>query len=282
MSVLAGHASRLPAIVVGLTVLFILVVAAVVIGWRQWGRSVVARPVYRLAVENIRITPSPPWIRTDIRAEVVRDNALTDLSIFDKDVTIRVYQAFELHPWIARVKRVSKHPPARLDVDLEYRRPVAWVEVPAGIMPGNEGGVVPVDADSVVLPSRDFTEQNLADYLWISVSGITPFGQAGAPWGDPRVAGAARIATLLEDCWRELQLTRIRVPSDDTPARYDRPPIYELETQQQRRIIWGHAPGIDVPGEPAVSVKRARLQRLAGEGGDVDKSAQQTLDLRSL
>ena len=118
-----------PGALVGL-LFFVLVVTAVVYGWRPWGRTVVARPIYRLAAESIQVTPPPPWIKTDVRGEVVRDGALTDLTIFDKDATLRVYQAFELHPWIAQVKRVSKQPPAQLLVDVQYRRPVAWVEVP--------------------------------------------------------------------------------------------------------------------------------------------------------
>ncbi|MGE0756668.1 MAG: hypothetical protein AB7O38_06595 [Pirellulaceae bacterium] len=121
------RATGVLATLLSLLVLGMLVVAGLVIGWQRWGRSVVARPVYRIAAENIRLTPAPTWIRTDVRAEVVREGALDDLSIFDKDVTIRVYQAFELHPWVRKVRRVSKHPPARLEVDLEYREPVAWV-----------------------------------------------------------------------------------------------------------------------------------------------------------
>jgi len=121
------RAFSLPAVALFFAVLFVLLVAGIVIGWQRWGRSVVTRPIYRIAGENIHVTPTPPWIRSDVRAEVVRDGALNDLSIFDKDVTIRVYQAFELHPWIAKVKRVSKHPPARLDVDLQSRQAVAWV-----------------------------------------------------------------------------------------------------------------------------------------------------------
>src|SRR5262245_12157401 len=109
------RASALPVVALFFAGLFVLVVAAVVIGWQRWGRTVVTRPIYRLAAENIQITPAPNWIRSDIRAEVFCVGALNDLSVFDKDVTIRVYQAFELHPWVAKVKRVSKRPPARLE-----------------------------------------------------------------------------------------------------------------------------------------------------------------------
>jgi hypothetical protein len=282
VSGIAGRAASFTAGLVFLLVVFIVVVAAIVIGWQHWGRTVVARPVYRIAAENIQVTPAPSWIRSDIRTEVVRDNALSDLSFFDKDVTIRVYQAFELHPWVAKVKRVSKHPPARLEVDLEYRRPVAWVEVPPGILPGNESGVIAIDSSSVVLPTRgNFTEANVDDYLRISIPGITPYGSAGNPWGDPRVAGAARIAALLENLWREKQLFRIRLVLPDERDKATALPSYEIETRGNRRIIWGSAPDANAPHEPTPAAKVTRLQRLAESVGDFDKSQQTQWDLRN-
>jgi len=223
---LFANASKLPPGLIAGTVLFVVTVVGVVYGWRNWGRTVVARPIYRLAAENIQVSPPPVWIKTDVRAEVVRDGALHDLTIFDKDATIRVYQAFELHPWVAKVLRVSKHPPARLDVELTYRQPVAWVEVPRGNQPGEDGGVIPVDRQAVVLPSRDFGKENLQDYLRIAVPNVGPYGLAGTAWGDVRVVGAARIATAFDGIWQALQLYRIRIVVDAPLARSQAEPLY--------------------------------------------------------
>ena len=276
-----ARGSQLPIAIAFFVTLFLAVVIAIVYGWHRWGRTVVARPVYRIAAENIRATPSPPWIRSDVRGEIIRDGALHDLTIFDKDVTIRVYQAFELHPWVLKVKRVSKHPPARLDVDVEYRIPVAWVEVPRGLLPGNEGGVIPVDGNAVVLPSRDFSQEHVQDYLRISVAGITPCGLAGTPWGDARVTGAARIAALLHNVWRDAKLFRVRLSTAAEVVRHDSQPVFELETQSHHRIIWGHAPGEEMSDEPSSTVKLKRLSQLVEAVGDLDKAAESIWDLRS-
>lgn len=259
-------------------VFFAVTVTGVVYGWRNWGRTVVARPIYRLAVENIEITPPPSWVRTDLRTEVVRDGALNDLTIFDKDATIRVYQAFELHPWVARVKRVSKHPPARLVVDLEYREPVAWMEVP-GATPGAEGGVIPVDGLAHVLPSRDFGSQHLGDYLRISIPEPRPYGLAGTAWGDSRVLGATKIAVVLREIWKPLGLYRIQVSAESSASREVEGCVYELETLQRQQIIWGSAPGSEQPREPAASVKVQRLEKMA-ESGSLDRLPPRGTDLR--
>jgi hypothetical protein len=278
---ISARTSQLPVAIIFFGLLFLSLVIAIVYGWRQWGRTVVARPVYRIAAENIRTTPPPAWIRSDVRGEIIRDGALQDLTVFDKDVTIRVYQAFELHPWVLKVNRVSKHPPARLDVDLDYRVPVAWVEVPRGVLPGNDGGVIPVDGNAVVLPSRDFSQEHLPDYLRISINGISPCGLAGTPWGDTRVTGAARIAALLQDVWRDAKLFRVRLSTAPDVVRHDSQPIFELETREHRRLIWGHAPGEEVSDEPSSTVKVHRLNQLVETVGELDKSTESVWDLRT-
>lgn len=268
-----------PGALVGLA-FFILVVVAVVYGWRTFGRTVVARPIYRLAVESIKVTPPPAWIKTDIRAEIVRDGALTDLTIFDKDATLRVYQAFELHgsPWISQVKRVSKQPPAQLTVDVEYRHPVAWVEVP-GLKPGDEGGVIPVDATGYVLPTRDFTKAQLPEYLRISIRDVRPYGLAGSAWGDPRVAGAAQIARVLGDVWKPLEVFRILLasPADSSAAE----PSYELELASGQRLLWGVAPGTTSVREPTAETKIERLVKLHETLKSWDRAPSEGIDLRN-
>ena len=284
-SVFGGAGGIPPAIIVGL-LFFVAVVTVVVYGWRNWGRTVVARPIYRIAAESIEITPPPPWIRRDVRAEVVRDAALNDLTIFDKDATIRVYQAFELNPWVAKVQRVSKHPPARLIVDLEYRKPVAFVEVPP-TTPTDEGGVIPIDGLTCVLPTgtgdfRDFTSEDLKHYLRISIRDIRPYGLAGTVWGDPRVTGAAKIATALDGAWQSLQLYRIQLASSSELSGNPMEPVYELETASHRRIVWGNAPGQEKPDEPSAPVKVNRLQQAAKSLGSLDQLPESGADLRDV
>ena len=279
-SVFSGPGGVSSALIVGVA-FFLLIVGGVVFGWRSFGQSVVARPIYRIKKESIRVTPPPPWIRSDIRAEIVHDGALNDLTVFDKDATIRVYQAFELHPWVAKVLRVSKHPPAQLIVDLEYRQPVAWVEV-VGSKPGDEGGVIPIDSNGYVLPSRDFTKENLKDYVRISVKDVRPYGLAGTAWGDPRVVGAAKIATLLRPNWQSLHVYRILLTDDYDPLSAQTGSSYEIETDNQRRIVWGSAPGAELGNEPSAAVKVARLLQLVESVGSLDKLPEAGTDLRTL
>ncbi len=169
--------------------------------WDHVRGHVLARSEYRIEAANIAITPPPAWIRADVKNEVIRSGGLdSGLSLIDEGVTVRVAQAFQLHPWVAKVTRVSKSHPARLVVELNYRKPAAMVEV--------SGGLLPVDGEGVLLPSDDFTPEEAAAYPRITEIKTVPVGPQGSRWGDARVAGGARLAAALADDWKNLRLER--------------------------------------------------------------------------
>ena len=196
-------------------------VAAVIVAgrlvWMRVREHVAIRDDYRLTAADISITPPPPWIRADVKTQVIRDAGLTDapLSILDDALVERLYRAFALHPWVAKVERVSKSHPAHVDVQLVYRRPVAMVQVP--------GGWYPVDVEGVLLPSDDFSPAEARAYPRLSGVESRPLGPTGTKWGDPVVAGGARIAAALEAAWSELELRAFagssRPPAATPPRR---------------------------------------------------------------
>jgi len=252
-----------------------LLVAGVLVGgwyaiWHVAGPRVLQSPRYVLSQENLDITPPPDWIHTDIRADVFRSLAFEGpLSIMDEGLAQRVGDAFALNPWVAKVVRVSKHHPARVKVDLEYRRPVCMVEVP--------GGLLPVDAQGVWLRSEDFSPVEAAQYPRLGGVDSMPVGSVGMRWGDSRVVGGAEIAALLAPAWTELQLARI-VPSarPQSGEHYS----FDLFTRGGTRIIWGLPPGAGVPVDVPAAEKLARLRQYAAAHGTLEGSHQ--LDLRSL
>ena len=250
------------------------------LAWQKWGRVSLNQEHYRLAPQNVEIPPLPPWIKTDVKAEVFHDDRLAQASILEPDLTLRISSAFESHPWIAKVHRAMKRPPATVTLELEYRRPVAWVEVPRGMFPGSGAGVLPIDQSAVLLPQGDFSEEQLDQFLRIAVDDIQLGGPTGAVWGDARVAGAARIAAILLNDWRELGLYRIRAVPEYS-GRDMRPGTrYEIYTRQDKRLIWGNAPGEEALHEPAGTQKLQILREYTQRHGIVDNTAAIGLDLR--
>ncbi|MEO8493950.1 MAG: hypothetical protein ABI614_02695 [Planctomycetota bacterium] len=266
---------------IGATVLLTGLIVAAYVAWTQWARPVVYATHHQLLPENVQVPPPPPWIRSDVKAEVFRDGSLAGASALETDLAPRIAHAFEMHPWVASVTRVSKQAPANVVVDLAYRQPIAWVEVPEGMFGQQGQAALPIDGKSVLLPQTDFTPDDLGLFIRISVENLSMCGPTGTPWGDPRVAGAAAIASALGPEWRELGLYEIKALADysapSSPARTR----YELYTPNEKRLIWGSAPGFEPPGEPLAAAKVSVLREYVQQRGQLDKGQVLGLDLRN-
>jgi hypothetical protein len=246
--------------------------------WKWVEQRMLAKPAYVLQLDDVEITPLPPWIHTDIRAEVMRGLTLEGpLSIMDERLTQRAADAFALHPWIAKVRDVRKSHPAHLKVDLEYRQPVLMVDVP--------GGLLPVDLQGAWLPSGDFSPVEAARYPRLANINSVPVGPVGTRWGDARVVGAAEIAAALGPAWQTLQFDRIVASADAAPAAGEQY-SYELFTRGSgggSRVLWGHSPGASGAGEVPAAERVARLTKYAGEHGTLEgPHGPQQFDVRGL
>jgi hypothetical protein len=244
--------------------------------WTRVRQHVVARDDYRLTARDIGITQPPAWIRADVKTEVLRNSGLANetLSILDDDLVERIQRAFSLHPWVAKVGRVSKSHPAHVDVEIIYRRPVAMVEVP--------GGLLPVDAEGFLLPSDDFSPLAARSYPRLSGIESSPLGPTGTKWGDPIVSGGARVADVIKPVWDDLGVRAIRWAKPGAASDSSAPAIYELTTAAGRAIVWGSAPGSEPTGEPQSPEKLLRLKAYIAAHGSLDQpgSGPVELDLR--
>jgi hypothetical protein len=244
-----------------------VVAIAAIAGWVAWDRyasNVRAIPSNILFPEDVEVVGTGPWILTDIKNEALRDASLDGgVPLDDPELVRRLGRAFDIHPWVREVVIVKLRHPAGAMVEIRCREPVAMVSVP--------GGLLPVDAEGILLPSDDFTPEMAARYPKITGIGSGPRGAVGFTWGDPRVEEAAAVASVIGPEWEPLGLLscRPRNLSDDEH-------VWELVGDDDLVIRFGSAPGHEQPGEPTAALKVARLRALA-EGA----RATGTIDLRS-
>ena len=222
------------------------------------------RPEYRLSSTEITITPPPHWVPHDLVAQVVeRANLPRDLALLDEHLVDAVAEAFRHSPWVDEVVSVTKSYPARVTVVLTYRRPVAMVEV--------KQGKYPIDAAGVLLPPQEFSVAETRNYPTIAGVASTPQGPAGTEWGDAIVCEAAKLADELGPCWKKLGLSAIVCPSvTDRHTKIDEG-VFLLTSSGGSRIIWGHAPGTDHPGELSTRQKIGRLEEYVQRFGGFDR-----------
>jgi hypothetical protein len=260
-----------------LTVIVVVgTIAGLIVAWNKWGAPTTKSPEYVVTPDKIVVTPQPTWIHADVKSAVVQTANLGRLDLRDVKLVEEVSRAFALHAWVAKVRRVQKRFPAQVLVELEYRRPVAAVEVVSQGQPG----LLFVDAEGVLLPSEDFTSSQSQDYLRISVGSMNPAGLYGEPWGDEeqRVAGAARIAAAWGERFSAAGLYRI-VAAEGISGQVS----YELRTAGETRVIWGAAPGSESSAEPSAEQKIAALLEYIADKGPLDRaSGEPLIDLRTL
>ena len=230
--------------------------------WRHVSPRVLSSESYWLGLENVEITPRPEWINTDIRVQVFRDASLDrPVSITEDDLVERIRSAFALHPWVAKVERVQKFQPARVKVDLIYRRPVCMVEI--------AGELSSVDAEGVVLPREDFSSVEASRYPRLVGIETAPPGIAGTRWGDDRVLGGAEVAAALFGAWDKLGLSRIEAGKPPDAGLHETP-AFDLLTRNGTRIRWGRGPSEVAPGEIPPKEKVARLEKYMAEHGSLE------------
>ena len=234
-----------------------------------------SRPEYRLDARNISIVPEPKSpVPVDLIEQIRRQNQLPrEMSILDPKLCKTIAVAFSRHPWIARVNSVRQSYPASVIIDVEFRKPVAMVQV--------KGGRIPIDSSGVVLPSEDFKVEDVARYPLIRMEGGGNLTRDKGRVTEPGLVGAAQIAELLSDKWAKLELDAIEIPRQQDSARNATDVVLHLHSKTGSTIVWGRPPGTDHPGELTASQKVARMEKYVAEFGAFDRpSGPYEIDIR--
>jgi hypothetical protein len=238
----------------------------------SWLPDLTRRPEYIVKAEDIHYTDAPPWVPRTFLRQVTRGGDLPDeLSMLDARLVDDVAAAFGKHPWVDHVVSVRKEFPHRINVVLEYRKPVAFV------MTSTERFTV--DKQAVLLPPPDLPPAE-DEFPVIRNARSTPPTEAGVTWHDRTIEDAAKIADVLRPVWKKLQLRSIEIP--DLPEKSNpNDMVYSLRTTGGSRIVWGRAPGGDHPGELTPEQKVERLEEyLARKGSYSDAQGPLEIDIR--
>ncbi|WP_147274159.1 cell division protein FtsQ/DivIB [Bremerella cremea] len=260
--------------------LCVVIIAAFVLmmiaGWNHYADKFASREEFLLSPRDILINKQPSWIHSNVLIETIEKNKFPEqLNLRDRELTAKIATTFSYHPWIRKVNKVVKQYPAKVLVDVEYRRPVAMVEVAYADKKGNQlRGLVPIDAEGFLLPDTDFSPAEAIQYPCILIDSKKPSADMGKKWEDPRIADAASIAVELLPYWNDLKLKRIVLTTEGGSH-------FELELADNTRIIWGSPPGKELPQEAMAKHKVQVILQKAAEASLSSNQAQPSLDLRT-
>ncbi len=246
-----------------------IAVALTVGGRAAWERnesSLVENPRFELAADNLYVSQQPTWVKTNVARSAFRTGDLAGKSLLDRGLVEQVNNAFSVQTWVRNVVEVRKSPQG-VQVQVEYRRPIAMVEIQYEGAPRFQ----PVDVDGVLLPGNEFSQKETWNYIKIAVPDPVTQGLVhGTPWPDARVQKGAQLADYLRDDASELGVYRIQqVPTSEIGEE----PLFELHLVNAdryicRRVLWGHAPGAEVSGEATPDSKLDALLEYANTHSD--------------
>lgn len=227
-------------------------------------------PESHFGFDEIQIIEKPDWIPDSlIRRTWEKAEFEKTMSIHESGLSKKLAEAFEESPWVESVKKVELRPMADVKVHINFRRPIAFVRT--------YNGLYPIDRNGVLLPPNDFTSRDRYRFPLISSAYSIPQGPAGTNWGDLAMIGAARLAELLtpdgdiEKHWKRFDFDSIEIPRPKKAGRKLEDVEYKIRTKGGSIIVWGDAPGIDRPREPAPEQKLKRVEKYWKDFGDFQK-----------
>ncbi|QDV15541.1 Cell division protein FtsQ [Gimesia panareensis] len=218
---------------------------------------------YQVETRQLSLIPAPPhYVPIDLVDQVIRRNQLPEkVSLLDRDLVIKIAEAFQKHPWVQKVVSVRKT--STVEVELQFRKPAAMVEFKQRLLP--------VDNAGVLLPPEDFSVSDARRYPVITGVESVPAGPPGNAWGDVTVTGAAQLAEALGPHWKELEIVSIEAPPRMSEASSLDDLIYRLITAGGSEIVWGRSPKSQRRGELRVDQKIGKLEKYYRDYGGFDR-----------
>jgi hypothetical protein len=231
-----------PPLAAALVVLGLVALAGPALEWLR------GRERYFISFSDIECQPPGGLSREEFLQDVQYIAGLPDapLDVLDDGLAARLEAAFARHPWVERVLRVDVGP-RRVRVSLTYRTAVLTVPLAGGPPRAVDGG-------GVLLPEAATDPE--APTLRGPVR--RPAGPPGEPWGDERVAAAARTAAALRPHQAQLKITSLDVVEGEIQLQWS-----------PGTVVWGRPPGDEAAGEATADEKVRRLLEFAGghDGG---------------
>lgn len=210
----------------------------------------------RASAPTVVFTTVPGWMQPVVQDELrVMVAQRIGNDPLDADGLNRAVEFLSHNPWVKHVRTVKRFVNGRVEADVQFRQPVAFVLY--------GGWFYVVDADGVRLPHR--YQQPSGGY--VAIEGVpTAVPEPGMIWPGLRpeknpVLAGLRLIDLLGRKEFGGQIARVNVSNYDG-VKDPRQPHLSLVTHTGGIIHWGRAAGEEKFFEPDYKIKIARLENL--------------------
>ncbi len=224
----------------------------------RWIPELEGRAEYALTPDCVVLSSTHEWLPDEFRMSLLARAGLgPEASLLQEDIAARIEHACRHEPWVQEVRAVRVQRDRTVFVDVTLRVPVTLLQM--------SEGYYPLDAEGILLPPKDFSDDDVGRLPVATGVSSLPTGPAGERWEDPVVLGACRIAELLVERREGVtRLERLGLKEIVLPRRESLNPSvselnYELVSTGGSRIVWGAPPGSEAL-EASTEQKLARLE----------------------
>ncbi len=216
------------------------------------------RDEFQVRFDRLGIPPRPAHIPETFLAEVQGLGGFPAvLDSRQADLLPKLAEAFARHPWVDRVGRVVRESGQQITIEIEFRHPVAVVQVGQSRYP--------IDRHATLLPELGGSSSGrlLVVEGWSRHPAVVP----GKRWGAPAVEAAAALAASLGREKDSLELAAIEI----WPGSLDTE--LALRTRKGTRVIWSAGRGSTSDPEASIATKLQRLRDYRQRYGGLDRPA---------
>jgi len=205
---------------------------------------------------HIELAQRPLWLTPDIEEDIFAASCLSRrFSIQEPEITTYVAHGLEQSPWVREVIAVRKRYPNRLAIELELRRPIAYVDY--------RGTFYAVDRFGVRLPAVSRNLQKAPWRLPCILAGRSEPPAVAEPWEGDVVAHAASVASTIDQAGERFPVTVVAIDVRFKYRNGQADPDVTLYTTEGPHIKWGSPPSMEHHGEPDGATKIDNLATFA-------------------
>ncbi len=205
---------------------------------------------------------TPDWATEEFVHEINNIRGLKNkYNIFEKDLTIKIVDAYESSPLISKVNYVERELPNKLKMKIELRRPVAIVK--------RKQKKYLVDKECVRIPEKFYKyPEEGDDPIYIVSRRSVKVPEYGEKWNDRSIEDGMNLLNYLKHnkIHKLLKIASIDV-SKIGGSRKDGKIDVELWTKNGAKIKWGCSASSGQVNEPSNYEKLQNLLSVAKEEG---------------